>query len=245
MDETNEPTVIAEEEKIGADATHQDISTTEEVLQPVVEAVKELEESVKEYQKEGKKEKVFNTSATLNPVTGKYEGYVPKKGETPPWDPWNPEKRKNRVTMKERKFMAFLSTTASMQEAYRATYKVKEYGNPALERARVSALANQVLRRIRAKAPELVEAMTFENIDKEFVQKGMLKLYNKEDIADHDKIRLLELMGKTQAMFTDKIQNETKVTEVIKTVYKESDADFPEQDHRLGRLDLENIVGRG
>lgn len=214
MEEIKDTTVIVDIEKITAEATPQ-----------VIE----------------KKPKEMNTSATFNPETGKWEGYIPEKGKTPPWDPWNPAKRKNRVTIKEHKFMAFLSTTGSMQEAYRAAYKVKDYGNPALEKARVAALANQVLRRIRQKDPGLVEAMTFADIDKDFVKKGMLELYNKKDLADHDKIRLLELMGKTQAMFTDKIQSETKVTEVIKTVYKESDEDFPEQDHRLSRLDMENM----
>lgn len=181
-----------------------------------------------------------------NPAGGKWnvaeqrwEGYAPAKGVKPNWNPFDPSKRKNRVTLKERKFMAMLSTTGSMQEAYRAVYKVKDYGNPSLERARISALANQVLRRIREKDPALVSAMTFEDITPDFVKKEMLKLYNHSDASIHEKTRLLELMGKTQAMFTDKVQSETKITEVIDTVYRESDEDFPESDHRIGRMELE------
>lgn len=236
MDETKDNEIIVDTEKIGADATHQDKDFVG-VVGPVDSAGTLGPIGPGEF----KKPQEMNTSATLNPETGKWEGYVPEKGKTPPWNPFDPAKRKNRVTIKEHKFMAFLSTTGSMQEAYRAAYKVKDYGNPALEKARVSALANQVLRRIRLKDPKLVEAMTFEDIDKDFVKKGMLKLYNKTDIADHDKIRLLELMGKTQAMFTDKVQSETRVTEVVKTVFKESDEDFPEIDQRLSRFDMENI----
>ena len=39
----------------------------------------------------------------------KYKGYKPEKGKTPPWDPFNPEKRKKRMTIKERKFLFLLS----------------------------------------------------------------------------------------------------------------------------------------
>jgi len=232
MDENNNNGIIVEEEKNNGEATPKVIEGAKNAIDT---------EQLPLFKPEEKKPKIMNTSATFNEVTGKWEGYVPKKGTTPPWDPWNPAKRKNRVTLKERKFMMMLSTTGSMQEAYRGVYKVKDYGNPRLEAARVSALANQVLRRIRVKAPDLVAAMTFEDITPDFVKKEMLKLYNDSGSSIHEKTRLLELMGKTQAMFTDKIQTETKVREIVDTIYKESDEDFPEQDHRLGRLEMEEL----
>lgn len=193
---------------------------------------------------EGKKPIEINTSATFNPETGKWEGYRPEKGKTPPWKPFDAARRKNRVTLRERKFMMMLSTTGKMQEAYRAVYTVKDYGSPKITEMRVAALANQVLRRIRKKAPELVAALTFEDITPDFVKKEMLKLYNNSESSIHEKTRLLELMGKTQAMFTDKIQTETKVREIIGTVYKESEDDFPEQDNRIGRIEMNDLIDR-
>lgn len=183
----------------------------------------------------------LNTSATFNPETGKWEGYKPEKGKTPPWNPFDVNKKKSRITLKERKFMYLLSTTGSMQEAFKGTYKVKDYGDSKLQGQRVSALANQVLKRIRMKAPELVATMTFEDITPDFVRKGLLKLYNDPNASIHEKTRILELMGKTQAMFTDKVQTETKIREIVGTVYRESDEDFPEHDDRVSRVDMEDI----
>lgn len=171
-----------------------------------------------------------------------YAGYKPQKGVTPPWNPFDPARRQNRVTIKERKFLMVLSMTGKLVDAYRAAYKVKDYPDKQLERARVNAMAQQVLARLKKKAPELVAAFTFDDITPDFVKKEMLKLYNKEDVKDADKIRLLELMGKTQAMFTDKNIVETKIQEVVDQIYKEGDEDFPMRDDRLTRADIEEGI---
>jgi hypothetical protein len=198
-----------------------------------------LDEPIKE--ELTKEEAIAQGKPWFNKETGRWEGYKPQKGVTPPWNPFSQEGRKNRITMKERKFMMMVSTTGSLHDAYKATYKVKEYPNKKIESARIGALANQVLRRIRNKAPELVAAMTFEDITPDFVKKEMLKLYNQEDASIHEKTRLLELMGKTQAMFTDKIQSDTKIRGMVDTIYKETDEDFPEKDERIGRLEIEDL----
>ena len=162
--------------------------------------------------------------------------YIPEKGKMPAHDPFNPEKRKNRITIRERKFLYLLSTTGNLQEAFRGVYKVKHHDDKRIESAHVGAQANQVLKRLRYKAPELVAAFCFEDISPDFVKKEMLKLYSADSTATHEKIRLLELMGKTQALFTEKHVTDIRMTDIIKRVYKETDADMPD-DHRDDRVD--------
>ena len=137
--------------------------------------------------------------------------------------------------------MAMLSKTGSMQEAYRAVYKVKDYGNPKLESSRVGALANQVLRRIREKDPQFAAEMTFEDITADYVKKGLIDLKNRAQQAGNMNVeaRMWELMGKTQAIFTDKVVSDTKITEVTNAIYKETDEDFPEIDKRISREEME------
>jgi len=186
---------------------------------------------------EDKKEQ--DTAGVWDEDEKKYKGYKPTKGITPSWNPFDPEKRKKRVTIREKKFLMVLSTTGSLQEAYKAAYTVKDYGDKKLQSARVGALANQVLRRLKGKAPELVAALTFEDITPDFVKKEMLKLYNKDEASIHEKTRLLELMGKTQAMFTDKKVIDARIEEVMNDIYQESDDDFPMKDERKGRIEIE------
>lgn len=173
------------------------------------------------------------------PKESKYKGYKPQKGVTPPWDPFNPENRKKRMTIKEKKFLYLLSQTGSMSEAFRGTYKIKAYPDKKIEAARVGAMANQVLTRLKAKSPELVQALTFEDITPKFVREQLLKLYEDPQAAINDKIRLVELMGKLSGEWTEKRIITTKIQDVTDTIYTESDQDFP--DHRLGREDIEKI----
>lgn len=172
--------------------------------------------------------------------TGKWKNYRAKKGVTPPWKPFDNPKKK-RITIKERKFLFMLSKTGNLKAAYKSAYTVKDYGDPKLEHARINALAHQVLARLKDKAPELVAAFTFEDITPDFVKKELMGLYKNSESTIHEKTRILELMGKTQAMFTDKVQTETKIKEVIEQVYRESDDDFPEIDERLDRLEIEKL----
>lgn len=184
------------------------------------------------------------TKPYLDPETGKWRNYHPQKGVKPPWDPFNPQNRKNRLTMNEKKFLYVLGKTGKLHEAYMAVYKVKDYGNPSLQRSRVQAMASQVLARLRRKAPELTQAATFDDISVDFVKKELLRLYHSDDASIHEKTRLLELMGKTQAMFTDKQVVDTKIREVVGQVYTESDEDFPSIDQRLNRLEIEEKIAK-
>ena len=182
-------------------------------------------------------------------VESKWKGYKPVKGQTPPWDPFNPEHRKKRTTIRERKFLAILSTTGSLQDAYRGAYKVKPMGDRKLESARVTSQANQILRRLRDKVPELVEKFTFEDITPDFVKKGILDLNKRaRDKGDLNiEARTWELMGKMNAMFTDKQIVDTKIREVVDHVYRETMDDMPMKDERIGRGELEddlNNIGR-
>lgn len=176
------------------------------------------------------------------PEKSQYAGYKVKKGETPPWDPFNPEKRKKRITIREKKFLLMLSTTGSLQEAYRSAYKVTPMSDKKLEGARVTAMANQVLARLKKKSPELTAKMTFEDITPDFVRKGLLDLYGRSKEKGDMTVEkgVLELMGKLYAMFTEKHQVDNKIKGVVENIYKESDDDFPRKDERINRLDIEN-----
>lgn len=201
------------------------------------------------------KEKVFLQRSKENPlggiydpVTKKWTGYRAQKGVTPNWRPFDADQKDkaHKLTFKERKFLSMLSVTGELATAYRAAYRVKDYGNKALENSRVHANAMKVIRRLRTKAPDLVNALTFQEFsDMDTVKRGLIELYHDPKATIHEKTRILELVGKTYAGFSDKVQTETKITEVIKTVYKESDEDFPDvKDNRIGHPDMAELIGK-
>jgi len=150
-------------------------------------------------------------------------------------DNFNPEKRRNRITLYERKFLAVLALTCNKSEAFRAVYKVAHQENKQLEAAYVHSEATKVLKRIKRKSPELYAAATFENITPDFVTKAILDLYGrakeKEDM--NIETRVVDMMAKTQNMFKETSVIETKVQDVIKNVYKETDDDMPTEDKRV------------
>jgi hypothetical protein len=168
----------------------------------------------------------------------------PEKGRMPSHDPFNPEKRKNRITLRERKFLYLLSQTGSLQVAFRSVYKVKHNDDKRIESAHVGAMANQVLTRLRRKSPELVSAFTFGDITVDFVKKGILDLYYRAKDSNNMHIEkgVLELMGKINAMFTEKHVSDIRILDTIKSVYKETDADMPDEhrDDRVSRSEIEN-----
>lgn len=183
------------------------------------------------------------SGAYWDPSEEKWRGYRPTKGYSPPWNPFTNKERKPRVTINEKKFLMVLSQTGNMQEAFRAVYKIPKHQDKRLENARISSMASHVLTRIRKKAPELVAAFTFDDITPDFIKKEMMKLYSNDHATIPERTRLLELMGKTQAMFTDKVVQDLKVREVVEQVYEESDEDFPKhEDQRLSRLDVEKKI---
>lgn len=179
-----------------------------------------------------------------DPKTGKWKGYKARKGVTPPWDPFNPERKRGRLTINERKFLYVLGKTGNLSEAYKSSYKVKDYGDPVLQKARVNAMANQVLARLRRKEPELTKSTTLEDITVDFVKQELLKNYQNPEATIGEKTRLLELMGRHKIMFSDKHVVESKVQEVAEQVFTESDDDFPEIDERKHRLEIDDEVGR-
>ena len=186
------------------------------------------------------KEYPHPTGAYWDQELQKWKGYKATKGMKPPWDPYNHGHRKTKVTINEKKFLMVLSQTGKLSEAFKATYKYTQYPDKRIENGRVRALAEQVLRRIQKKAPELVAAFKFDDVTPDFIKREMLKLYEHDHATIGEKTRLLELMGKTQAMFTDKIISDTKIREVIEPIYTETADDFPEQaDKRKNRLDIE------
>jgi len=200
--------------------------------------------SIEDARKLFTKENPHPSGAYWEPEENKWKGYKPTKGVTPPWNPWSHKLHKKKVTINEKKFLMVLSQTGSLAEAYKAVYRYKPYPDKRIETARISAVAAQILKRIKVKAPELVAAFTFDDINPDFIKKEMLKLYNHDHATIGEKTRLLELMGKTQAMFTDKIISDTKIREVIEPVYRESDEDFPDEkiDERKTRLDIMDSV---
>lgn len=160
----------------------------------------------------------------------------PKKKQIGGNDNFNPEKRRGRVTMKERKFLTILAMTCNLSESYRAVYKFTPNENKKLEAASVHSAAYKVLKRLKEKAPELVAAVTFENLNPEFVTKAILDLYARAKEKDNMNIeaRTVEMMAKTQNMFKETNVIETKITDIVGQVYKETDADMPVKDNRMG-----------
>ena len=202
------------------------------------------QESVEEAKKKYTIDSPHPTGAYWNPTEEKWRGYKAKKGFRPPWNPWRPDvMRRKKLTINERKFLLILSVTGNTTEAYRGVYKITPMDNKKLEGARVRAAANRLLDRLRKKAPEYVKAFAFEDITPEFVRTEFMKLYNHDHITISEKIRVLELMGKTQAMFTEKNIIQETVKKVIDDVYTESDDDFNElEDSRKGRAEIERTV---
>lgn len=200
-----------------------------------------MEEEPKENQELQTQEPVNKDEPYKDPITGKWKNYHPKKGVKPPWDPFNPEKRKNALTFNERKFLYVLGRTGKLNDAYLTAYKVREFGDPKLQATRITSMANQVLARIKRKQPELANQMTFGDINGEFVKKGLLKLLEHPEASIHEKTRIFELMGKMNDVniFSDKHVIETKITEVKRMLYSEEDDDFPTIDKRLTRDEIE------
>lgn len=164
------------------------------------------------------------------------EELQPKKKPIGGNDNFNPEKRKNRVTMKERKFLTILSQTCSKAEAYRAVYKFTPNENKKLEAASINSAADKVLKRLKEKAPELVAAVTFENLNPEFVTKAMIDLYSraKEKSDMNIEARAIDMMAKTQNVYQETKHIETKITDIVGKIYKETDEDMPVRDERIG-----------
>jgi len=200
--------------------------------------VPEVEEAKKRYTKEHPHE----TGAYWDPIQLRWLGYKARAGFAPPWLPFNAKHRKKKVTINEKKFLMILSQTGSLAEAYRATYKFTPYPDKRIEAARATAQGTTILKRVKEKAPELVAAFTFDDITPEFIKREMLKLYNNDHATIGEKTRLVELMGKTQAIFKESVITDQKIREIVEPVYKEVDTDFPDKiDKRKNRLEIEVI----
>src|SRR3990167_875507 len=196
--------------------------------------------SVEDAKKLFTKEHPHPTRAYWVPELNKWKGYKSTKGLKPPWDPYNPARKKTRVTMNERKFLMVYSQTGKKAEAFKAVYKYTQYPDKRIEDARVRALAEQVLTRIKNKAPELVAAFTFEDMTPDFIRKEYMKLYTHDHATIAEKRAILADMAKINAMFTEKIVTDQKIREVVNPMYSESDEDFPDRiDKRQNRLDIE------
>lgn len=173
-----------------------------------------------------------------------WKGYKPRPGLKPNWDPFNPEKRKKRMTIAEKKFLLVISATGNMSEAYRAAYKHKTLPDKRLDNARVYAMANQILARVRKKFPVETSQMLFEDITPDFVRRELMDLYKSAEATIGEKTRIVELMGKIHGMFTDKQIVENKIKDLVKDVYQETDNDMPIKDSRLGRIEIDEKMGR-
>ncbi|MEK6897506.1 MAG: hypothetical protein AABW93_03170 [Nanoarchaeota archaeon] len=178
------------------------------------------------------------------PKESPWKGYKPKKGVTPPWDPFNPEKRKKRMTMSEKKFLYVLSSTGNMSEAYRAAYKHRVLPDKRMDNARVYAMANQILERVRRKFPLEVSQMLFEDITPDFVRRELMNLFKNEGSTVGEKTRIIELMGKIHGMFTDKQIVESRIKDLVKDIYQETDDDMPMHDSRLSRIEIDENIGK-
>lgn len=166
------------------------------------------------------------SGAYWDKATLKWKGYKATKGVTPPWRPYNPEYRKGKVTINERRFLMVYSQTGNKIEAFKASYRYTQYPDKRIENARIAALAGQVLTRIKAKAPELVSAFTFDDMTPEYIKREYLKLYNHDHATIGEKRSILADMAKINAMFTEKIITDQKIREVVDPIYTESEEDF-------------------
>lgn len=189
------------------------------------------------------KEHPHPSGAYWDDVELKWKGYKATKGFAPPWNPFNPENRRKRTTVNERKFLMVLSTTGSINEAFRAVYKIPVHPDKRIENARIQAMGSQILTRLRSKAPALVAAFTFEDITPEFIKKEYMKLYGSEHATIAEKRAILSDMAKMHAMFSDKIVLDNKIRDSVDSLYKESDDDFPDhKDERINRAQIEEKV---
>jgi hypothetical protein len=189
------------------------------------------------------KETPHPSGAYWDPVESKWKGYKATKGFSPPWNPFNPENRRKRTTVNERKFLMVLSTTGSINEAFRAVYKIPVHPDKRIENARIQAMGSQILARLKAKAPALVSAFTFEDITPDFIKKEYMKLYNSDHATIAEKRAMLSDMAKMHAMFSDKIVLDNKIRDSVDSLYKESDDDFPDhKDERISRTQIEEKV---
>ena len=169
------------------------------------------------------KDNPHETGAYWVPEENKWQGYRPKKGVAPPWLPFdirrrNLEKSRNRITINEHKFLLIYSQTGSATEAWKAVYKYNVYQDKRLEDARIRMAAKRKIDRIRKKDPRLTAEYLFEDITPEYIKKEMQKLYQHDHATIGEKLRALELMGKTQAMFTDKIVSDIKIKDSVKEI---------------------------
>lgn len=180
-----------------------------------------------------------------NTETKKWKGYKPKKGMKPNWDPFNPEKRKGRLTINEKKFLYLLSKTGNINKSYKSVYRYTKLDDKKLENARIGSAASIKIKRLKEKSPELVAAFTFEDITPDFVRKGLLDLYGraKESGNMHVEKGVLELMGKIHALFSEKQIYKEEVKEVIGDIYQENDSDMPgkQVDESLSRTEIDEI----
>lgn len=205
-------------------------------VKPIVNQA--VEDSKKLYTKDNP----HATGAYWDTELGRWKGYKATKGLKPPWDPYSRAHKRIKITLNEKKFLYVLSQTGRMTEAFKAAYKFTEYPDKRVENGRIRAMAEQVLRRIKLKAPELVASFTFEDMTPDFIKKEYMKLYNHDHATITEKRAILADMAKINAMFTDKVVSETKIREVIDPIYRESDEDFPERiDNRKSRIEIENI----
>lgn len=191
------------------------------------------------------KENPHVTGAYWDLEENKWKGYKAMKGVSPPWVPYSKKRIRTEPNMREKKFMWILSKTASLAEAYRATYRARIYEDKRIESAKARDLGEQVLRRIKKNFPEWVKAFTFSDFTPDFIRSEMMNLYSSDHASIAEKTRLLELMGKTEAMFTEKKIIDTKIRGIVESLYAETDDDFPEyRDDRVGRIEVEKALDK-
>ena len=189
------------------------------------------------------KENPHITGAYWDTEENRWRGYKAKKGVSPPWVPYSKKRIRTEPNIKERKFMWILSKTGSVTEAYRSCYRIKIHEDKRLEAAKARSLGEQILRRIKKNFPEWVKAFTFSDITPDFIKSEMMNLYSSDHATIAEKTRLLELMGKVEAMFTEKKIIDTRIREIIEPLYAETDEDFPEhKDERVSRVGIEKAL---
>lgn len=183
------------------------------------------------------------TGAYWDLEESKWKGYKAKKGVSPPWVPYSKKRIRTEPSLKEKKFMWVLSKTASLAEAYRATYRTRIFDDKRVESARARDLGEQVLRRIKKNFPEWVKAFTFSDFTPEFIRGELMNLYSSDHSTIAEKTRILENMAKIEAMFTEKKIIDTKIREVVEPLYAETDDDFPRyRDERISRTEVEKAL---
>lgn len=180
------------------------------------------------------------TGAYWDPELLRWKGYKATKGLKPPWDPYNHAHRKRKLTFNEKKFLYIYSQTGKLSDAFKSTYKYTQYPDKRVEDGRVRALAEQVMRRIKEKAPDLVAAYCFDDMTPDWIKREYMKIYNHDHATIGEKRAILADMAKINAMFTDKVITDTKIREVIQPVYAETADDFVDvADERKSRADID------